>query len=114
MSSKQPLIDVQSHPDTRGISIQKVGVKDVDIPVYILQKDGRTQMVSASVTMSVGLHEVHKGTHLSRFIIQLAEHSEDKAFCYNLKSFLEETQKRLKADSAHIKMAFRYFIPKKS
>jgi GTP cyclohydrolase IB len=108
------LLDVQNLVDSRGIALQKVGVKNVELPVHILQKDGITQMVSATVTLSVDLPEEYKGTHLSRFIIQLAERSEDKAFCYNLKDFLEETKTRLASNEAHIEMGFRYFVKKAS
>jgi GTP cyclohydrolase IB len=114
LMDSQPLIDVQSHADTRGIALQKVGVKNVELPLHVLQKDGHTQMVAASVTMSVSLPEEQKGTHLSRFIIQLAEQNDSIAFCYNLKQFLEETQRRLDATNAYIKMDFRYFIQKKA
>lgn len=110
----QPLEDIQNTPDSRGIDLQKVGVKNVEVPVHIVQKNGRSQMVAASVTLSVGLSREHKGTHLSRFIIQLAESTENKAFCYNLKGFLQDTQTRLGAKSSHIAMDFRYFVNKKS
>lgn len=110
----QPLIDVQAYPDTRGVAIQKVGVKDVEIPISIVQKNGQTQVVFAKVTLSVGLSKQEKGTHLSRFIIQLSERSRDKAFCCSLKGFLEETRKRLDSDSAYMKIDFHYFIDKKS
>lgn len=113
-TSKQSLIDIQSSADTRGIAIQRVGVKDVEIPMHVLQRDGHTQWVVANVTMSVGLSKEEKGTHMSRFIIQLSENSQSKAFCYDLKAFLEDTQKRLEATSAYIKMDFRYFIDKKA
>lgn len=108
------LLDVQNSLDSRGIALQKVGVKNVEIPVHILQKDGGTQLVTASVTLSVDLAEEYKGTHLSRFIIQLAERSESKAFCYNLQAFLEETRQRLGSQAAHIEMGFRYFVKKAS
>lgn len=111
---KQSLLDVQGLPDSRGIALQKVGVKGVELPVHILQKDGHTQMVSAVVSMGVDLSSEQKGTHMSRFIIQLTERSADKAFCYNLKDFLADTQMRLNANAAYITMDFRYFIHKKS
>lgn len=110
----QSLIDVQSTPDERGIDIQRVGVKNVEMPLHILQKDGHTQMVAASVSMSVALPKEHKGTHLSRFIIQLAEHYKSKAFCYNLREFLEETRERLQAEVAYVDIDFRYFMDKKA
>lgn len=110
----QTLADVQGYADTRGIELQKVGVKNVEVPINILQKNGHTQVVAANITMSVGLPQAEKGTHMSRFIIQLAERCANKAFCYNLKEFLADTQQRLKATSAHIQIDFRYFVDKPS
>lgn len=109
---KQPLVDIQSTPDVRGIAIQQVGVRHVEMPVPILQKDGHTQTVCANVSLSVGLSETQKGTHLSRFIIQLAERAQNQVFCFSLKEFLADTQQRLQSDSAYITMGFRYFIQK--
>jgi len=114
LQSLASLPDVQSHPDVRGIPIQKVGVRNVDVPLYVLQKDGHTQFVAANVSLSVSLSEVQKGAHLSRFIIQLAEESKSKAFCYKLDSFLAETKRRLQAQAAHIEIGFRYFADKQS
>lgn len=108
------LMDVQSSADQRGIAIQQVGVKDVEMPVEILQKNGHSQTVLASVTMGVGLPASEKGTHMSRFIIQLAQNAPNRAFGFNLRDFLEETQRRLESDSAHIHMAFRYVIQKEA
>ncbi len=108
------LEDVQRSVDTRGIAIQQVGVKQVDLPLNILQKDGHPQRVAASVSLSVKLPAEAKGSHLSRFMIQLAHYYQNHAFCYDLKNFLEDTQERLETDAAYLKMDFRYFIEKKA
>jgi GTP cyclohydrolase IB len=114
MSQNQLLEDVQGRPDTRGIALQKAGVKNVGIPLHVIQKDGQTQRVLANVSMSVGLAASEKGTHMSRFIIQLVESSKSKAFCCDLKSFLADTQERLNAETAYIKMDFQYVVDKPS
>ena len=64
--------DVQNQTDKRNIDIQKVGVKDVEIPLVIQRKlkNGKTdtQRVYARAKMSVSLMRQYKGTHMSRFI----------------------------------------------
>ena len=64
--------DVQAQIDKRNIDIQKVGVKDVEIPLEIQRKlkNGKTdsQKVYAKAKMSVSLNRQFKGTHMSRFI----------------------------------------------
>jgi GTP cyclohydrolase I len=109
---KPGLEDVQGRPDPRGIALDRVGVKDVDMPLTVVQKDGHQQVVAARVTMSVGLQAEVKGTHMSRFIIQLSEWSRSKAITLNLREFLEELTERLDAPSAQIGIAFRYFMEK--
>ena len=62
------LKDVQNKADKRGIDIQKVGVKDVQIPLLVERKNDKPQIVNAKARMSVSLDKNFKGTHMSRFI----------------------------------------------
>jgi GTP cyclohydrolase IB len=106
------LPDVQGFADQRGVTLDRVGVSRVEIPMQVLQKDGKTQVVQAMATMSVGLPAAMKGTHMSRFIIQLDAWSKNKILSLNLREFLEEAKERLEAPSAFIGLKFRYFIEK--
>jgi GTP cyclohydrolase IB len=106
------LLDVQGLADRRGVTLNQVGIKNVEIPMQVIQKDGKSQAVQAVATMSVGLPAEFKGTHMSRFVIQLSEWSQNKALCLNLREFLEEAKERLEAPSAYIDLRFRYFIDK--
>jgi GTP cyclohydrolase I len=109
---KQTLLDVQGLADTRGIPLQKAGVKNVEMPITLLQKDGKPQVVAARATMSVALTGEAKGTHMSRFILQLSEWSRHKVLSANLHDFLAECKERLHAPAAHLDLAFKYFIEK--
>ncbi len=110
--SSSTLLDVQGLADQRGVALNQVGVKNVEIPMQVVQKNGKTQTVQAIATMSVGLPAELKGTHMSRFVIQLSEWSENRAFGLDLKDFLIEAKQRLEAPSAFIELKFRYFIDK--
>lgn len=107
-----PLLDVQGLADARGIDLNWVGIQNVEIPVTVLEKNGGTQVVSAVAGLSVGLGKEHKGTHMSRFIEQLSEWSKAHVLTLDLKEFLEDTKRRLKAPSARLVLDFRYFIEK--
>ena len=48
--------DVQSRADSRGIAIQRVGVKDVKLPFLIKTKQGGTQQVLACIQFTVPCH----------------------------------------------------------
>ena len=106
------LLDVQGLPDIRGIDLKRVGVSRVDIPMQILQADGHYQTVTAKATMSVGLPKEHKGTHMSRFIIQLSEWSRGKVISMHLPEFMAEAQERLNATTAQLDLTFQYFVEK--
>lgn len=108
------LLDVQGLADKRGVTLNQVGVKNVEIPMQLIQKDGKLQTVQAVVTMSVGLPGDVKGTHMSRFVIQLSEWSQNKILCLSLKEFLEEAKERLEAPSAYVELKFKYFMQKES
>ena len=106
------LEDVQNRPDERQVALQAAGISHVKMPLNVLQKDGQHQRVAATVAMNVALPPQQKGTHMSRFVIQLSEWSRAKTFSLYLHEFLEEMTQRLEAPSAMVDVAFDYFIEK--
>lgn len=107
-----PLLDVQDLPDERGVALNQVGISNVDLPFKVLEKGGSIQHVTGSAKLSVGLTQEKKGTHMSRFIEQLAEWSRDDVLSLHLEDFLKDTKKRLKSPSAQVQLGFKYFIDK--
>jgi len=103
--------DVQSLPDHRNIAIDKVGVKNIRHPVTVLDRANGTQQTVANINMYVDLPHLYKGTHMSRFIEVLSEHS-NNINLRNIPGILEEMKKRLDAACAHIEVEFPYFIKK--
>ena len=65
--------DVQNQSDSRGVEIQKVGIKDFEIPIVIQRKDAEDKVIYASATCGVTLPAHYKGTHMSRFVEVLNE-----------------------------------------
>lgn len=108
------LKDVQNTKDERGIDIQRVGVKDVEVPLIIQRKDDENQTVYARATLSAALLKDYKGTHMSRFIEILNEYSEKNILGIDIKALLKDILKRLSTDCAYIKFDFKYFINKKA
>ncbi len=109
------LEDVQGRADTRGIALQAAGVRQVQMPLSLLQKNGESQRVCATASLSVALLPEDKGTHMSRFIEQLSQWSDERTLSLqDLGDFLQEMQGRLKAPSAQMEVSFTYFINKKA
>ena len=106
------LKDVQNIKDKRGIDIQKVGIKDVRIPLLVERKNDKNQIVNAKARMSVSLDKNFKGTHMSRFIEILNDFR--KSSFIDLYPMLSSLKKKLSAKSAEVKFDFTYFIEKKA
>lgn len=108
--------DVQNQSDERNIDIQKVGVKDVEIPLIIQRKlkNGAvdTQRVYAKAKMSVSLNRQFKGTHMSRFIEILNDYRKKNLVGVDIKKMLLDMKERLSAENAYVKFDFKYFIKK--
>jgi len=103
--------DIQNHKDDRNIDIDQVGVKGIRYPITVLDKNMGEQQTVAEISMYVNLPRQYKGTHMSRFVEILNEHSR-RISLQNFAEILEEMKKRLNAESAHMEITFPYFINK--
>lgn len=106
--------DVQNQSDSRGIDIQKVGVKGVELPLTVQRKDAEDITIYSSVTVTVSLPAHYKGTHMSRFVEVLNEWRNKHLLGIDVKGCLEAVVERLNAKSGYIKFDFKYFINKTS
>lgn len=108
--------DVQNQRDSRNIPIQKVGVKNVEIPLKIERKTkdntSALEVVYAKAKMSVSLPSEYKGTHMSRFIEILNAHQEEILYTRDIERILVDMKEKLSAKSAYLNFAFKYFIKK--
>lgn len=104
--------DVQNLPDSRGIDIQKVGVKDVHLPLQIAAKEGGWQSVLGIVSLSVALPMQFKGAHMSRFMEVLLPWSRKPISNVEILAILRETCEALVAQRADISIRFKYFVTK--
>ena len=103
--------DVQSLPDTRNLSIDRVGIREIRQPVRISDRFGAEQATIATFGMFVQLAPEVKGTHMSRFVEILEEHPG----IYSLATFPElvrEVASRLESTRCEVEMHFPYFMRK--
>ncbi len=106
--------DVQNLIDDRGVTIQKVGIKDLDFPLIIQRKDKENIVVSAKVTAGVSLPAHYKGTHMSRFVEILNEWRNKKLIGVDIQGCVQAMAEHLNAKCGYLKFKFKYFIDKKS
>jgi len=103
--------DVQRETAEHEVDLDKVGVKGVKYPIVVLDKKNKTQHTVATINMYVDLPRHFRGTHMSRFIEILNRHSGRMTF-HNISPILTEMRDKLDAKSAHLEIAFPYFIEK--
>ena len=105
------MIDIQNEADTREIPLQKVGVKNLQYPVFVLDKYKHTQTTSAKVNLFVNLPKHFKGTHMSRFIEVFHKYHQNLSMKHFL-LMLEEIRTNLNAAQAFGSLAFPFFVEK--
>jgi GTP cyclohydrolase I len=106
--------DIQNLKDNRNVDIQKVGIKNLSLPLIIQRKNSSNQVVSADARVSVSLPRDYKGTHMSRFVEVLTEWQHKNLLGVDIKGCLEKIIENLDAQSGELEFKFTYFIDKKS
>lgn len=105
------LPDPQINPIIPGakVTIPKVGIGPVDLPVQFIRRDGTTQELQAKASLygSVDNPEA-KGLNLSRFYMQMHETVADHVSIEGLKSVLQVMQNQQNCRHAYCKLRFQY------
>ncbi len=105
--------DVQNYSSSVPMPIDRVGIRNMKLPVVVSDRDMGRQHTVATVELGVELPAGFKGTHMSRFVEALENWSEDLNYT-SMKRLLEDIRFRLQAAKAQAVFAFPYFIRKKS
>ena len=103
------LPDHASHPDDRGVVIDRVGVAGLRWPITVWDREERLQNTVATITATVTLPAAVKGTHMSRFV-EVLNGVRGELSLKNLPGILAEIQRRLDASAAQIDVTFPYFM----
>ena len=101
--------DVQNRQAEVAMPIDSVGVRNLQLPIRVSQREGGPQHSVATVELGVELPAAFKGTHMSRFVEALENWNEDLSYT-SMKRLLEDILHRLQALKAHIIFAFPFFI----
>lgn len=111
--SRMNLPDVQKFPDTRGLDIDEVGVSDIRFPLMLPLRDGGCFATVATISMSVALPHVEKGTHMSRFLEVLNERG-DWFNPMRTPELLDSLRSRLEAEAAYVTLEFPLFLKREA
>lgn len=104
--------DVQGSPDRRHIAINRVGIREIRVPMQIENAQGKIQHTVGVAEMTVALPHDKKGTHMSRFIQILHETSHYRLA--NLKDLHRNMLERLHATEGTLILTFPYFVEKQA
>ncbi len=104
--------DVASRGDNRGITIQRVGIRDLHLPVMVLEKSGRLARLLGIYDASVELPKTERGTHMSRLVEVLAHWSRKQVSQLEMELMLREIAQTAGARAASLTLAFKYFLEK--
>ena len=105
--------DVQGRVDTRRITINEAGVRDLRHPIAFYDRDGDIQNTVASVTMSVSVPHHVKGAHMSRFVEALGEQSGALSIV-NIADLALAMTDRLESKRGKIQLSFPWFVSKRA
>jgi len=105
--------DIQNQRDYRNIPIDKVGIKNLQYPITVLDRSNKFQHTVANINMYVALPHKYKGTHMSRFV-EMLHMFRPEVSLKKIAVILEEMKEHLNAESASIEVTFPYFIEKRS
>ena len=110
---KYGMQDIQSGPANVPLLIDRVGVKGLELPIVVSDRDKGAQHTVALVDLGVELPAAFKGTHMSRFVEALENWNEDLSY-KSMKNLLRDIKMRLSAQSAYASFKFTYFRRKNS
>ena len=99
------LADVQASSDDRNVKIDKVGVRNIDFPIIVQDRDKESQNTVAKVSMFVDLPHQLKGTHMSRLMEILNEH-DGIIGVENISTVFDRMLERLEANTAFLNLSF--------
>ena len=99
--------DVQNQSDTRGVEIQKVGIKGLELPLVIQRKEAEDIVIYSAATAGVTLPAHYKGTHMSRFVEVLNEWRSKKTLGIDIKGCVEAIVQKLDAKCGYLKFDFK-------
>ena len=103
--------DVQNSPAQVAMPIDRVGVKNLKLPLVVRDRAQGSQHTVATVDIGVDLPAEFKGTHMSRFVEALENWSEELDY-NSMKRLLEDVKERLHARKAYALFRFPYFVRK--
>ncbi len=111
MNKKLPDIQNEQEPIHK-ISINRVGITDFKLPIFISQKDGGVQHSVANISCFVDLAPDIKGISMSRIPIGLMKFAKEQLSSKLMIKIAENIRRSTEADLCDLGYYFPYFLTK--
>ncbi|MDR2161718.1 MAG: GTP cyclohydrolase FolE2 [Desulfovibrio sp.] len=105
--------DVQNRQAEVAMSIDGVGIRNLQLPLRVSQRAAGSQHTVATVELSVDLPAHFKGTHMSRFVEALEGWKEELSYA-GVRDLLEDIKHRLEARRTRIIFLFPFFLERRA
>jgi len=105
--------DIQEQDDSRGVFLNKSGIKGLKLPLRI-SSDGGSQNTTGTINVYSSLGEKKKGVHLSKFMDEILELAKKIITKQVIAEALEKIKPVGEAQNAIIELEFDYFVEKES
>ncbi len=106
--------DIASEGDQRGIEIDRVGIRQLHLPIMIHEKGGRLAHLLGELDAGVQLPHSERGTHMSRFLQILLQWSKKAVSTVQMEQMVREIAAAFDAPAAQVELSFRYFLDKRA
>jgi len=107
------LPDVQA-TKIKSIPLNRVGISNLDFPIYIKTQDGNKVLCYSVANMYVSLSHNVKGINMSRFSATLMKHKFTSFSSNTIYRFLRKLKQNMGSNDAYIELNFKYFMTKKA
>lgn len=112
-TEKLQLSDVQNETDNRKITIDKVGLRGVKVPVTVPVNSCKMVHTTGELDLSVELPHRFRGTHMSRIFEEFNKYN-DCFWVDEMSDLLKSLQSRLETPNAFMRLQFPVFINKEA
>lgn len=112
---KKKLPDVQQRKDDRGKRINKVGIRELIVPIKIYDLKGNIRNTVGNISLYVSLEHEEKGISMSRLAEIVHEVLEEDVVSTDIiRHILKKLREKLNAKDSYIKIHFDYFVKKEA
>lgn len=108
------LPDVQCLTSPHHIAVNRVGITDLILPVFMLKKDGGNQHSVANISCYVDLEADKKGINMSRLPIGIHQFTDEVLNGSLIQKIADDIRKNSEATLCQLIYKFPYFIKKES